>query len=248
MLITPVETDQLYCLSLTDGKELWKQGRETNLYVGCVHGGNVILVGRNSISAVRLATGEPAWEDLELPSGSMPSGRGFYSGEHYYLPLTSAEVAKINLRTGQIEARARSHDDHIPGNLICYRDSVISQGVDYVEAYFQLDALQTQIAATLAQHPDDPQALAGLGEIKFDEGQVADAVDLFRRSYRLHADEATREKLVESLLSALRSNFAATARLAERARRVDSRSATPHVVSASEGTGAASGWRSRGSF
>ena len=27
VLVTPVETDQIYCLNLADGKELWKQNR-----------------------------------------------------------------------------------------------------------------------------------------------------------------------------------------------------------------------------
>jgi hypothetical protein len=38
----------------------------------------------------------------------MPSGRGFYSGSDYFLPLTSAEVARIDLKKGEIAERARS--------------------------------------------------------------------------------------------------------------------------------------------
>ncbi|MEX0978421.1 MAG: PQQ-binding-like beta-propeller repeat protein, partial [Pirellulales bacterium] len=92
VLVTPVETDNLYCLSLEDGKELWKQNRGTNLYVACVHRGQVILVGHDAVSAVKLADGTKAWPDVELPKGSMPSGRGFYSGEHYYLPLAALSL------------------------------------------------------------------------------------------------------------------------------------------------------------
>ena len=43
--------------------------------------------------ASRLGT---VWS-LELPTGSMPSGRGFLSGHHYFLPLSSAEVAEVDL-------------------------------------------------------------------------------------------------------------------------------------------------------
>ncbi len=209
VLVTPVETDQLYCLSLSDGKELWKQRRGKHLYVGGVHRGNVILIGRDAVSAVRLADGQKAWKDVELPDDSLPSGRGFYSGDFYYLPLTTAEVAKINLQTGRIEQRARSRSGNIPGNLVSYRDSIVSQSVDYLDVYFQIDALKEQIAKTLQTHPDDPQALAGLAEVKLDEGQLTEAVDLFRRSYRLRPDEATRELLVDSLLEGLRVDFAA---------------------------------------
>ncbi len=209
VLVTPVETDQLYCLNLADGKELWKQNRGSNLYVGCVHRDRVVLIGRNSVSAIRLADGERAWPgDMELPAGSLPSGRGFYSGNFYYLPLTSAEVAKIDLDSGTIEERARSRSGTIPGNLVCYQGSIISQSADYVDAYFQLDVLKQQIDVALEKQPDDPKALAGLAEVKLDERKLSEAVELFRRSYRLKADEATREKWVESLLEALRADFA----------------------------------------
>ncbi len=185
VIVTPVETDQVYCLSLVDGKELWKEGRNAALYVGCIHNHNVILVGRNSVSALKLSDGDTAWEPIELPPGSLPSGRGFLSGDYYYLPLTTAEVAKINLREGRIEARARSRSGQIPGNLVCYRGNVLSQGVDYLDAYFQVDALKSQIAQALKANPDDPRALASLGEVKLDEGALGEAVELFRRSYHL---------------------------------------------------------------
>ncbi len=209
VLVTPLEADMMYCLNLADGKELWKQSRGPGLYVACVHHGNIVFVGRNSVTALRLADGDKAWADLELPPGSMPSGRGFASGDYYYLPLSSAEVAKVNLASGRIEQRSRSRSGSIPGNMVCYRGSIISQGVDYVDAYYQLDSLKEQIAKTLADHPDDPRALAGLGEVKLDQGALAEAVDLFRRSYRLKNEDSTRQQLVDSLLESLRVDFAA---------------------------------------
>jgi outer membrane protein assembly factor BamB len=33
VLVTPPETDEIYCLNLFDGRELWKQSRGSNLYV-----------------------------------------------------------------------------------------------------------------------------------------------------------------------------------------------------------------------
>jgi len=126
VLVTPVETDQLYCLSLSDGKELWKRDRAGTVYVACIHDGRAILVGRNSVSAVTMEDSKKAWTaDLELPPHSLPSGRGFYSGDHYYLPLTSGEVAKIDLRAGKIVEQSKSRSGAIPGNLVAYRGSVL---------------------------------------------------------------------------------------------------------------------------
>jgi outer membrane protein assembly factor BamB len=209
VLVTPVESDQIFCLDLTSGKELWKQDREDHLYVACVHDGRVVLVGRERVGALNLSDGQRAWPDVELPPGSMPSGRGFASGDDYYLPLSSAEVAKINIQAGQMTERARSRSGNIPGNLIAFRDAIISQGVDYVDAYFQLDALKRQIADTLRTRPDDPKALAALAAVKLDQGLLADAIELYRRSYAAEASETTREQFAEALLEGLRVDFAA---------------------------------------
>jgi outer membrane protein assembly factor BamB len=209
VLVTPPETDEIYCLNLFDGHELWKQSRGANLYVACVHEGKAIVVGHKSISALNLADGTKAWPDLALPDKSMPSGRGFYSGGDYYLPLTSAEVARIDLKKGEIAERARSRSGNVPGNLICYRDSIISQSADGLDAYYQINVLKERIEKTLAEKPDDPEALAALGEIKLDEKALPEAIALFRRSHAAKPTAATRIQLIESLLTGLRSDFPA---------------------------------------
>lgn len=208
VLITPVETSDLFCLNLLDGRELWKQSRGTNLYVGCVHAGKAILVGHKAISAVNMADGSEGWPKLPLPDNAMPSGRGFYSGHEYFLPLSSAEVLRIDLDTGKVVDTARSRTGEIPGNLICYRNTIISQNSNSVDAYYQLDSLKREIEGALAKKPDDPGALASLGEIRLDEGSLPEAIDLFRKSYALDQDTGTRIQLIESLLHGMRGDFA----------------------------------------
>ena len=209
VLVTPIESDQIYCLDLTTGEEIWKRDRENGIYVACVHEGSAILVGRDEITALSLADGQPAWPKLALPDGSMPSGRGFYSGEHYYLPLSTAEVAKVELGTGQILERARSRNGSVPGNLICYEDTVVSQSVEHVDAYYQLDALTRNIRERLADHPDDPEALTSLAAGKLDAGSLDEATELLRRAYKLESKDTSRERLVQVLLEGLRVDFEA---------------------------------------
>ncbi len=209
-LITPPECNELHCVSLADGKALWSKPLERgdNLYVAGVSKGNVILVGKHALTAVRLADGKPAWKSktTELKD-AMPSGRGFLSGNEYFLPLTSAEVARVDLNSGQITARVKSHHGRIPGNLICVQDQVISEGVDYLDCFFQLEPLKARIALALAKDPNDAWALAHRGDIALDEGRMADALADIRRSYQSDADAFTRDLLVETLTSALASDF-----------------------------------------
>ena len=69
----------------------------------------------------------------------MPSGRGFLTGDDYFLPLASAEVIQIDLTKGQIVSRAKSRLGEVPGNLICHQGQMISQAADNVEVFYQLD-------------------------------------------------------------------------------------------------------------
>ncbi len=210
VIVTPVESNELHCLSLLDGKLLWKKERGENLYLACVHNGNAVLVGKRQVAAYKMADGNEAWKSkaVDLPSTAMPSGRGFLSGEQYYLPLTTAEVARIDLAAGKITARAKSRKGNIPGNLICYQGEVVSQGVDFLETFFQLEPLQARIAKVLDEKPKDAWALAHRGEIALDEGRLPEAIADIRSSHQSDANPFTRDLLIEALLTALGKDFA----------------------------------------
>ncbi|MFZ5829061.1 MAG: PQQ-binding-like beta-propeller repeat protein [Planctomycetota bacterium] len=209
-LVTPRESNKVFCLDLFDGKLLWSTERKDDLYVAGVHDDAAVFVGRTHLRAIKLADGKPAWEgeDLILPEGSVPSGRGFQSGSSYFLPLSSAEVAEIDLSKGAIVQRAKARSGRVPGNLICHRDFVISQCVESVEAFHQLAPLREKVSAALAKDPNDPRALALHGEILLDQGEREAAVEAFQRSYAAERDPHTRRLLCESLLDGLREDFA----------------------------------------
>ena len=150
----PAEADALFGLSLIDGSPLWDPlPRQDDLYLACVHAGKIVLVGRRGIHAVNLSDGKAAWKGrtVAFPDGSAPSGRGFRTGNRYYVPLSSAEVAVVDLDAGKIVQTSKSHDGEIPGNLVCYKDKVISQGWDGVEVFFQADALRDELAPPLGR-------------------------------------------------------------------------------------------------
>ena len=70
---------------------------------------------------------------------------------------------------------------HVPGNLICHQDCVISQNSDRLQCFYQHRSLEAQIAKALEENAADPEALLRQGEILFDRGDATDAVQLFRR-------------------------------------------------------------------
>jgi outer membrane protein assembly factor BamB len=217
VLVTPVEVVQsvaggaavpeLHCLSLLDGKRLWVQPRETGIYVAAVHDGLVTVVGSSHVRQYRLTDGKIAWT-TPLPQASFPSGRGFFNDGQYFLPLTTAEVATIDLKDGRIVARAKSRSGTIPGNLVCYGGEILSQSPANLESFYQLDELRSRVAKTLAEHPGDPAALALRAELVLEAGKLDEALDLLRRSFAARPDPRTRQLLIDCLLEGLRGNFA----------------------------------------
>lgn len=213
VLITPVEVTgsalniELHCLSLLDGKLLWKQPRSDGLYVACVHDDSALVISNDHLCNYAMADGEIEWE-TPLPEGSIPSGRGFFNGDQYFLPLSSAEVVAVNVHDGSIVSRAKSRAGTVPGNLICHDGAVISQSGAWLESFYQLDELQSYVKRTLDEKPDDANALALKAELALDKSEIDEALDLLRKSYSKSPDPRTRQLLVETLLEGLRSDFA----------------------------------------
>ncbi len=233
-LLTPIRSRYLHCLRLMDGQIVWKADREDSLYVACVHKNAVIVVGHDKVRAFRLkpdgtnraaddTSPQSAWEQpLKLPEGAVPSGRGFQSDARYYLPLSNATIAVIDLNTGAVAQTIESRDGAVPGNLVPYRDSIISQSADFVDCYYQLEPLRRDVDQRLANNPDDAEALTLKSIILQDEGgkNLDTAIDLLRRSLKLQDDPRTRDLLVSALLSAMEKDFAARRDLAPEIQRL----------------------------
>jgi len=225
VLVTPVESNQLHCLDLRDGQLIWKQPREDDLYLAHVYQGNAVMVGRRKVRALRISETleadpprqgrvkrpKPAWDGraVDLPDGSVPSGRGFFSGGRYFIPLSTAEVVAVDLSAGRIDHVSKSRKGVVPGNLICYKGRVISQGLDGLETFYQLDTARQEADRRLADQPDDPVALCLRAEILLDQQKYAEAIVSFRRAYELDDTPRTRTLLRDALLDGLRLEFAA---------------------------------------
>ncbi len=210
LLATPTESQTLQCLNLSDGRLLWKQPRQDDLYVACIDQDKVVLVGRHAVRAVRLADGQAAWDgrSVRFPEDSMPSGRGFLSRHYYYVPLTSAEVLGIDLKAGAPTHLSKSRRGEVPGNLICYRGQVLSQCLEGLAAFDQLDAAEAEVERRLKADPEDADSLTLRGEILLDQGNRAEALAALRRAYHRQPEPRTGELLREALFEGLRNDFA----------------------------------------
>jgi outer membrane protein assembly factor BamB len=208
VLLTPREGERVLCLELRTGRLLWEAPRLDSQYVAGVQGDVALLVGGGSVRGLRLADGQAAYT-VKLPAGEAASGRGYLSSGRYYLPLTSAEVAVIDVASGRLLQRSRSREGRVPGNLVCYRNQVLSQSPSGIEAYERLSAALEAAATKLRQRPSDPAALAEQGEVLVFAGRFAEAIAQLRRSLQIRPDEKARTLLCETVLQALEADFAA---------------------------------------
>ena len=82
----------------------------------------------------------------------LPSGMGFGNGANYVLPTSKGDVCTIDLTTGAIVSRSTAlrapgqdpakNEKIVLGNLIPYRDTIISQTVTEVTCHPQLPAMR----------------------------------------------------------------------------------------------------------
>ena len=135
VLVTPVDSDQLYCLDLLTGKELWSYDRSGMLYLGCVHEGRVVLVGPREVTALRMTDGKPAWSpaSLAIPSDGLSRGRGLHAGHFFYLPTSAKQLLAIDLNAGRLAAAIKTN--HVLGSLVAVRNCLISQSSDLLEQF-----------------------------------------------------------------------------------------------------------------
>jgi len=138
VLLTPRTGNDVVCLNLLDGTLAWKQTKQDGLYLAGVVDGKVLLVGANTIQAMSLKDGTAAWKKpVSLPT---PSGRGFIRDGRLYLPLSTAQLAVVDIATGSLIERTNTPGDIVPGNVIAIGDAILSQGIDRVDVFaFPMD-------------------------------------------------------------------------------------------------------------
>ena len=206
VFLTPRDSDELHCLDLDDGRRLWTQPRSGMLYVGAVYDGKAVMIGRRTVTALDVATGEMVWES---PLGEgQPSGHGVASGDVYHLPLDTGKIATIHLSTGQILARSPLGDGIVPGNLLASQGRLLFQSATTLGSFCQADE---QEAGRQEALPVDasPEALALRGEDRLHRGEAAAGLADLRRAVDQADLPRAKRLLVAAMLDGLRTDFAA---------------------------------------
>ena len=217
VLVTPIDSQSLHCLDLLTGELLWEVDRDDGLFVACVYQGVAVVVGKSSVRGLRLDDGKPAWDEIELPDGGMPTGWGFIRDDIYYFPTTQRDVVEVNVLQGSLDA---VRGDKPMGNLICHRGQVISQTSEWLEAYFEIDSLRRLVDRKLQADPNDAWALEHQGMLLVDQGKYAEALGPLHRALELHGGQSNRTRgvqqlLVDTMLRALRQDFVANDELVD---------------------------------
>ncbi len=173
LVLTPWDSDEMFCLDLLTGENLWKQkvSRNGALYVAAIHNDQIIVVGKDSVFAISANDGSQSWR-RSLRGG--PSGRGIKTGSHYLLATTEPELIKINLDNGEIVDSIETID--ALGNLVASEDMIISQNALWLRAFYQRDKLEARVERQLAKNPKDPWALEHQGVLLLEDSKRAEGV------------------------------------------------------------------------
>ncbi|MEP3479903.1 MAG: PQQ-binding-like beta-propeller repeat protein [Fuerstiella sp.] len=131
IIVTPRDSDQLLCLDLQTGEQLWTMPRGRYRTVATVDQQQVVVTGANVVSAFRLSDGTELWS-TKIQHGQV-CGTGYSDGEVLQLPTSRPGILALRLADGQ--QLVDQVTGKLPGNLLSDGDSLISQDVVGIQRF-----------------------------------------------------------------------------------------------------------------
>ncbi len=204
VLVTPRDSDQLYCLDLISGKELWTFPRGGFHAIGAVVDDRIVLVGNQRCAAVRVSDGTVLWS-TELTDGVV-CGTATTDGSIIQIPTDEPSIISLDLENGRRLARQFGDLEKMPGNLLITDSGVLSQNLTSVAFLPQVSNGGEPAVADLAM------------ELLLDR-KPAEAMSLLDAASEAGPiDGPSRELLIDMLLEILRNDFAKNRALVPRVR------------------------------
>ncbi|HTU19972.1 MAG TPA: PQQ-binding-like beta-propeller repeat protein [Gemmataceae bacterium] len=209
------DSRSLHCINLRDGSPVWQRPKlDDDLYLGNVADGKVLIVGKKTVRALSLATGETLW----TRETGIPSGQGIATGTLYYLPLQRGahtkepEILVLDIDKGRVIAHNKTRS-RTPGNLVFVEGKLISQSPWEVVVYPSLKGKLKEANEGVEKHPGDPARLIDRAVLRLSIAEQQGAVEDLRAALSKKLDKETRHRaralLFEALSEWLSSNLPA---------------------------------------
>ena len=170
VIVTPRDSDELFCLDLQTGQERWKMGRNQFHGIAAIVEDKIILCGNRMVQAFRLDDGQPLWSQSIVDG--IVCGLPATDGALLQIPTSEPAIVSIDVQTGRTLVTQRlldSPDDQThfrgsnsPGNLLIIGDQLLSQNLDSLRSYAQGsgDLQLTDQATERLLQKDSPGAIA----------------------------------------------------------------------------------------
>lgn len=192
VLITPRDSDQLYCLDLQTGLMIWSVPRNVFHAIGTVTSDNVVLVGNQRVASFSMTDGRLLWS-TELRDGVV-CGTATSDGIIIQIPTNEPSIVSLDLASGRRLASQSEDLDRMPGNLLMTEHGLLLQNLMDVS----FAATATSAEATVVQRATD----------KLLNRQFAEAKQILNQEVTANpAAPTAREMLIELLLEGLRADF-----------------------------------------
>jgi hypothetical protein len=213
VILAPPDSPWLYCLDLLSGESNWGPiKRNGHVFVGCVSGDQIVLVGPDKVTSIGLSNGGKELWTTPLPAS--PSGRGVNTGDRFLLPLSSSELLTLELSTGKIISTSKT--EYMLGNLVSFRGHIVSHGANFLTTFHQVEQLREEAAARLSKNPDDSTGLKYQIILQLQDEKFSQALQTSLRAHKATPSNAPLRKLLtRSVLSAFDNDFENTHQLAE---------------------------------
>ena len=207
VVYTPLEEPILECLSLFDGRRLWKIDKKKALYLAGVFKESVVVVEKKAIKAYHLKDGKIRWTLPIKDREDFPAGRGTAVGNFFYLPLHSGQLWAIDIKTGKVTAKQflTEHRESNLGNLLMYRGMLLSTNALGMTAYEQKDVLTRKIRERKTQNPNDGWALLKEAEIALSKKEYSKSLGFLHRIPKKQPRDLDRPLFRKTLLYTLSS-------------------------------------------
>jgi outer membrane protein assembly factor BamB len=214
VVYAPSEDQAVLCLDLHSGSILWRKPRGNSLCMTGVYDGRVLLVGKESITALSLDNGTTRWTRTIPTELGPPSGQGIVVGNELYLPFQDGTLWRVDLTAGEVVAKSKRPDGERPlGNLLMYQGMMLSQGPFGLESFEQKTAIEADILKRKQRNLRDPLALLRESDIftldRDDKAALALLSQINPDEVGADLHDRYRYSLIKSLTSVIRIDVAA---------------------------------------